>query len=340
MRITSLSAFKRHLQDASPGHLSPIYLLLTKDALEMKIALDSLQEAFFAGSNKKSVAILEGESLRMRDLSEALESIDLFSSKCMVIIKNGEALAKPLADKIQSYIALPDNAICLVVTSPSMNRITTLYKSLEKRGIVFDAPEGKEQDSDLIAWISHYFFLAKKKASLQASQYLIQNCARDRYAILNEMDKLICFSGSQEEVSLSMAQQLLPAITQESIWQIIEMILAKNGAAARRIARKALAGDGEFFSFIRLIRSQLQTLAQIASILTHGGAMNHVQEEFPNLRGAILTKNVNLAQKASFPWLKDAILAVDSTELMAKNSVSCDYPMLVDYLLSKLILQL
>jgi DNA polymerase-3 subunit delta len=336
VRIAALSTFERHLSDAAPDLLAPVYSLLS-DAYEAKLALRALSKAFLQiEDDTRAVVSLDGEGLRLSRLSESLEGAELFASRRIVAISQADKLAKPLVDEIQRYLQRPIPSVCLVIITPVLLRTTNFYKSLEKVGVIFEPVDSKENSAALVPWVLAHFAAANKQLSSAAASHLVNCCSNDRMTIHNEMEKLICYVGTRREILLEDIEKFLHFTPVESIWLLAEALLSGQGAKARRIARQTVLQESDFFSFSRLMRSQFQTLCQVASILSHGGSNDAVQQQLPQLRGAAFTRTIALARSSGVDLLKTAIIKIDEIELKAKNSQGSPY-LLVDILLTTLL---
>lgn len=339
MRIASLHALERHLAATSADLLAPVYLILTKDPFEGKQALRTVSQAFLSEADSANgFMALEGEGLRLAALSDSLEGGQLFAARRVIAICQADKLTKPLVEEILRYLDRPIPSVRLILSAATLLRTTNFYKALEKHGIIFEPGEvkEKEKEAETFQWISAQFSAAAKAIAAPAALHLMRCCAGERGALCNEIEKLLCYVGERREVTLADVEAFVTFTPVESIWQLAEALLCGDGAKARRIARQAMASESDFFAFSRLMRSQFQSLCQIASILAHGGGSEAVLQQFPHLRGNLLQKNVALAQRGGVAFLRNAIMKIDAIELKAKNSQGSPY-LLVDILLTTLI---
>lgn len=340
MRIASLHAFQRHLAEAAPALLAPVYLILTKDSFEAKQALCAISQAFLPEIDIANGFIaLDGEGLRLQLLCDSLESGQLFAAHRIIAISQADKLAKPLIEEIQHYLKRPSPLLCLILSASTLLHTTNFYKFLERHGIIFESGQvkEKEKEAEIVQWISAHFSNAAKRIAAPAAVHLSRCCGGERAMIYNEMEKLLCYVGERREVTLDDIEAFVTFTPVESIWHLAEALLSGDGIKARRIARQAMASESDFFAFSRLMRSQFQSLCQIASILARGGSSEAILQQFPHLRGNQLQKNIALAQRAGVALLKDAIVKIDAIELKAKNSWGSPY-LLVDILLTTLTL--
>lgn len=336
MRLTSLPALERHLADVGEGGLACAYTLISKDSFEIKQGLELLSQCFFSQQPQAhGMVSLDGENLSLHRLCTALEASELFVKKQLVAIFQADKLSKGHIEAIQRYLSRPISSICLVVVAATLLRTTNFYKSLEKQGVVFETSEGKARQTELADWIIAYLAQNGKKIEAAAISYLIQSCHGERFAIYNEMEKLVCNSGDSAKIALSDVKKFVTYIPEENIWQLADALLSCQPAKARAIAQQVMANDSDFFAFVRLMRSQFQMLCQIASILSHSGSQQQVQQQFPQQPFGVLRRNIALAEAAGLQVLQKALIKIDETELKAKNSQG-SFPLLVDMLLAQL----
>ena len=66
-----------------------------------------------------------------------LNTMSFFGSKRMIVVHNIEAFDKSALEALEKYVGAPSASICLVLTSKGLHRASSLYKKLEKVGVVF-----------------------------------------------------------------------------------------------------------------------------------------------------------------------------------------------------------
>ena len=99
---------------------------------------------------------------------------------------------------------------------------------------------------------------------------------------------------------------------------------------------KGLLTDGTaLIGLLRQLRAQFQTSCTLSSILAAGGTGADITQQYPYMKGQILDRQIRLSQNYGIQRLKKGLLALDETELDAKNS-SKEPELLAERLIIKL----
>lgn len=340
MKYSSLTAFEKHLESASP-HFSDIYSILAKEPFVRKKAEDCVKALVLKEETSPELAfqVFDAERHDVQMVLQELEMFAFFSKKRVIIVQNADSYDKASTLKLETYCSSPNRTVCLVLTAPSLNRATTFYKKLEKVGVVLDVPEEKpwEKEKSIAQWLHSEALKEGKQLSPQVSQILIKQLGTDQILLSSELEKLICYTGDRKVINEKDVSAVCPVINQENGWQLGEAIFRRETAVALRIS-KGLLNDGTvLIALLRQIRSQFQTEFQICNILEQGGTPADVSREFPYMKGMILERHVRQSQAYGIQRFKKGILAIDETEIQAKNS-GIDADFLAERLMIKLCL--
>lgn len=339
MKYSTLSAFEKHLEAAAPNHFSAIYLIVSKENFVRQRALECLSSLVLKGEKSAALSLhqFDSEKHNVNQILEELETLSFFSKKRVVVAHNVDGFDKSATLKLEAYAASPNNSVCFVAVAPAVNRATTFYKKMEKVGIVLDVAEEKawEREKVVAEWLYHEAVKHGKQFPQQLCQLLIKQLGTDQGLLKTELDKLICFVGERQVISQADIAAISSAANLDSGWQLGEAIFRRDTTSALRIS-KGLLNDGvALIALLRQVRSQFQTEFQVCSILSRGGSVAEVAQEFPYMKGPILDRHVRLSQEYGMVRFKDGLLAIDDAELQAKNGMS-DLEFLTERLIIKL----
>ncbi len=339
MKFNNLRAFEKHLASAAPQHFCPLYLILSKESFERETAFGKLRAYYFKGQqmNAFSVKAIEADKISLSGLMEELNAGSLFVKKRIVILQSAEKLDKPAMQRLESYFEDIEPGICLVISAAAINHNTNFYKKAEKVGVVLELAEAKpwEKEQSIHLWIAETLAVDGRRIAQAASQQLVKLLGPEPSILQNELQKLICFIGERKEIQLGDIYSLTTQLAVETGWQLGEAIFSRDAAAALRIS-KAILNDGvPFILLLRQLRSQFQTGLNILGILAQGGTSVDITQQFPNLKGNILERNLRMAQKYGYKRYKEGLLEVDAAELRSKNS-GIDHDLLAELVMIKL----
>lgn len=341
MKYTNAKAFEKHLEDADPKHLADVYAVIGKEAFEVKTAVDKLIKILLKPQKNPEFALktYDGEKLLFEDLMEELHSLPFFSEKRVILIQNADGLSKNEIAKLEDYFSNPNRTLCLIISATAINRATNFYKKLEKAGIILDIAEEKswEKEKSSKDWIFAKVSNEKKRISPEAINALQKQAGVDQATLHQEIEKLICFIGERNEITLQDIALITTSVNTENAWQLCDAIFSRNAGVALTIM-KGLLNDGvAFLALIRQIRAQVQTDYQICTILANGGTGADVTAQYPYMKGRILENHCSAALSYGLSRFKKAMLKIDETESAAKNGLGSD-DFLAELLITHLVI--
>jgi DNA polymerase-3 subunit delta len=338
MKFTTVRAFEKHLEGASQdNHFADLYLLISKESFERKAAEEHLLSSLLKKDSSQGlgVKIFEGESLVLSKIMEELDSYAFFSSRRAIVLRfGGDKIPKSISEPLEGYFSNPNPSVYLVVSASSILSTTNFYKKAEKKGIILDVAEEKpwEKEKTMTEWVHATVQTAGKRIDAQATHFLIKQIGTDQATLAQELEKLFCYCGDRKEIRTEDIGAICVNVNMETGWQLGEAIFRRDASSALRIAKALLMEGTAVIGLLRLIRSQFQTQYQVCSILVGEGGASEVTQQFPYMRGAILERNMQTARSYGMARFRKGLLAVDDTELKAKNS-SGDLEFLVELLI-------
>lgn len=340
MKYSNLQAFEKHLEGASPGHFSNVYMIISKEPFECKTAADRLVKGLLKGQAQPDLClkIFDCDNLNIKELVGELNTLTLFSPKQVILLQHADKLTQPERTALEPYVAAPSPTLFLIITASSVNHATNFYKKAEKSGVILEIPEQKpwEKERMLVDWVMREAGSFGKKMDPQACQCLVKQIGTDQTMLHHELQKLFCYVGDRVDITVKDIGAICASMNVETVWQLGEAIFQRNGGTALRIS-KAILNDGTaFLALLRQIRGQFQTEFQICSILANGGNGNDVSQRFPYMRGNILERHLNMAKSYGLHNFKNGMQHIDTMEVLAKNS-PVDHDVLADLLIAKLV---
>jgi len=339
LKYSTLSAFEKHLIGSAPHHFSDIYLILAKESFARKQAIDKLAALVLKEEKSPDLClqVFDAEKQGIEALLYELENLAFFVKKRVIVIHNVDVWDKASTSKLEAYFTSPNRAICLVLSAASINRSTTFYKKAEKAGVVLDIAEEKpwEREKTIAEWLREEAVAQGKQMTSSVSQLLIKQLGTDQTLLHGELQKLICYVGEKPTIDERDIGAICTSINLDTVWQLGEALFRKDAATALRISKGLLNEGVVLIALLRQIRSQFQTEYHLCSILSNGGTPDQITQEYPYMKGAILDRHIRQAQGYGMQRFREGLLAIDDTELKAKNS-AIDLDVLAEMLIIKL----
>lgn len=339
MRYDSLRSLEKHLEESSPL-FSPLYFIVGKDAFECEEAIELLLKFLLPAQEPKELAltVFDGHQLEEGTLGNALYSGSFFAKKSIIWIQKAEKLKSSLQENLEMYLKHPSPSQFLILSATSWNKSTSFYKTADKAGVILDFAELKpwEKEKRLIEWVSKQTTAARKLISYPVCQYLVKRIGNDQALLSQELDKLICYCSEKQEITRRDVEAICPHLQVDSIWQLGEAIFQRDSSTALQVGHSILMDGQPLLPLLRQIRSQFQNGFQISLLLSQGKQAQDIAQEFPQLKGQILEKNLQQARNYGIKAFKEGFLALEAAEMRAKNS-SIDEKIILELLLMQLV---
>lgn len=319
MKFNQLSAFEKHLTQSDPSHLSDVYLIVDPEPyMQRKLAQSVAQK-------NEVQEIFSAETLTLGKLREALDTPSLFEPhKCCVIL-GVEKLPKNCLAFLKKNIENPYPQIRLVLTASQMSMT---FSKLAKHLIALDLSMEKPWDKE--RRLAGYVSQTLKKANLFISSTLAEQVVKrsgSKVSYLDqELEKLICYLKGKKEVKQE-DLNLLQNNLQLSIFKIGEALLEHRVKDAISIRHHIPFPTPLLIYSLRNLFQRSLRLKELPS--------QEAQKAFPNLKGKLFEKSVNLTRNFSKESFKKALLTLFELEVKMKNQKIDD-----DFLQSLLLLKL
>lgn len=338
MKFNQLQALESYLSQTAPQALASVYLVASKDDFDRDRAFTLLRTYLLKGvkSPELSCRVFDGESTAISSLIDELQTPALFSPCKLAAIRRVDQLSKSELKVLEESFALLGRGVRLLMTSTELAANTTFYKKAEQVGVVIDLPVKKPavKEGELVAWVEHYGLQRGKRIPHTVSQLLVKQLG-DGASLRAELDKLLCYVGDRDHVTLQDVTAICTVISSETIWQLGEALLRLDASSALRIGSGLLDSGSTLLGLVAQMRFQLQTGYQIASLLHSGAGSQEVTRCYPYLVGGLLDKQCRLASAYGMTRFKAGLLALAETEFKAKDSTIDP-----ERLLERLLLQL
>ncbi|WP_011175650.1 DNA polymerase III subunit delta [Candidatus Protochlamydia amoebophila] len=339
MKYDNSRAFEKHLEGAAPHHFSRLYFILSKDPVEQQEAVEHTLHALHPSPNvlEESIEIIDGTQTTLDMLFSELYSHNLFADKRLFWIQNADKLKKNLIEALEKYFPQIPSSQYLILSAPSWNKQTSFYKAAEKEGIILELTEPKpwEKEKKLIEWASKQLSAKRKIIPYQVCQLLVKQTGLDSSLLIQEIEKLLCYIGDRNEITQQDIIKICNYQPSDTIWQLGEALFKRDGLAAILIAQSLLTEGQSLLPLLRQIRSQFQTQFHICVMLANGKAAQEISHEFPYLKGNLLDRTIQQAQRYGLDSLRQGILFIDNTEMRVKNS-HADEKLLMELLMIQL----
>ncbi len=183
-----MKAFKSALDS---GRLDPVYLFHgTDDFLKEEKVRALIARATDPSTRDFNLELLRGSECDGSRLSGALEALPMLAERRVVILRDPDALKKPVRERLARYLASPASDTCLVLVIPSGTKpdaeVVAVTSAVEFRALT---------DDELLLWIAHRAESACATTIAPEAAALLASYGGSDLALLSgELQKLTAFS--------------------------------------------------------------------------------------------------------------------------------------------------
>ncbi|MFS8563499.1 MAG: hypothetical protein LVR00_03910 [Rhabdochlamydiaceae bacterium] len=245
MKYYNLASFDKHLREAFPDHPSPTYLIVTSCPFERR----QIAQKIFSLIAKKEEAFFQtfdSQATTIDTILTDLNTSSLFGGKGVIFFDGLESV-KPLTT-LTEYVSQPSPFSFLILGSSSSKSLTDLYQKGKKEMVVLDLSEEKPWDKErrIHEWLVQEAKAEGKHLPSEVAVALIDKVGPVMPALHQEIEKLLCFIGDREVISLADVQALCHCLPEANGWQLAEKVIWNKDA---RFVHDKI-GDLSFFSFL------------------------------------------------------------------------------------------
>jgi DNA polymerase-3 subunit delta len=331
VKFPSISAFDKHLKEAFPDHLAPIFLLVTPCDYERRKNIDKITSLL----QKKDASI---RIVRLNGLEDPLEQVkgelltpSLWGGLTLVIYE--------AVDKVKNNALLGDlfayfpPGVHLVLGASGFKAVSELYQKGKKEIVVLDMGDEKpwEKERRLQEWLVAEARLHQKTLSSDVVHYLMQHLGPDLATLDQELSKLICYVGDKSRIEFEDAKAICGTRDLFTGWQLAEKIVWDR---ATSLGEK-LSDLGFLFPFIGQLRYHLQLGYRLAELIETKATTGDIKHYFPSLRPQQLEK-FSIQAKARKPFFFHKGLEMLYNLEFASKSSPLDIAVLFDLFQAKL----
>lgn len=342
MRYSNLHAFEKHLESSAPHHLLSLYLLAVPDRFMRKKSVERLINIILSGQSYPEMCLktFEVENASLEAILEETVTRSLFSPLKVIWIDCSEKGDATFLKRLQKGISSLPPKTFVVFSTTAINASSVFYKYVEKEGVILELKEESsgQQAQVLNDWLIKAAMEGGKRISMDTCQLLVSVVGADFATLQQEIDKLCCYIGERAQILPTDVTEMCVGIGSATVWQLGDALFKGETGNALKLSRVLLDNGTVFFALLRQIRNQFQTTLSVGSILTFGGSAQEVMNAFPYMKPGIVDKQARIVQNYGLPRLQQAIILIDETETLAKNS-SADHELLLELLIAKLSLR-
>ncbi|MBQ3193917.1 MAG: DNA polymerase III subunit delta [Oscillospiraceae bacterium] len=275
----ALSELKMQLKNKELGRLYFLHgeetFLLNHYLTQMKkLVLDPLTESF-------NFHRLNNETFDIRSFADAVENLPMMADSTFVQVDDIDLFKMNEGDRGKMTEILSDIPdYCTVVFTyltaswKPDKRLKKLWETVEGGSIVEFA---KQDQRDLIAWVSRHFAAHKKRISTDLCAYLIDITGGTMTALSGEIDKICAYSGA-DEIKKTDIDAVTEPVLDAVVFQMTDLLSAGRYDQALLKLQQLLKMQQEPLAILGAVGGHFRRIGTARTLLDHGRNSSELQK--------------------------------------------------------------
>ena len=335
-RSDALQELKAALKNKDLGRLYVLHgeeTFLLRHYLEQmkKQLLDPLTESF-------NFHRLNNETFSIRDFADAVENLPMMAENTFVQVDDIDLFKMNEGDRAKMTELLSDiPEYCTVAfTYVSADwkpdkRLKKLWEAIDGNGTIVEF--ARQDQRDLIAWVTRHFAAHKKRISSELCAYLIDITGGTMTALSGEIEKLCAYSGA-DEIRKSDIDAVTEPVLDAVVFQMTDLLSAGRYDQAMVHLQQLLKMQQEPLAILGAVGGHFRRIGTARTLLDHGCNASQLQKlcgipDYP------ARKTMEAARRFSPAFCRRAAQLVVQTDYQMKTSFDDS-----ERLLELLVLQL
>ena len=316
-----LQLLKQNIREKTPGRLyvffgEETFLLEHYLGQLKKLVLDPLTESF-------NYHRFNTETFDVTAFSEAVENLPMMAEYTLVQVEDIDLFKMSESDRDRMAAALADIPVyCTVVfvytAAPWKpdKRMKKLWESIEKSGLVVEF--AKQDQRDLIAWVTRHFAARQKKISTELCAYLIDITDGTMTSLLGEIEKICAYSGS-DQICKADIDAVTEPVLDAVVFQMTDFLSAGRYDEALQKLQQLLKMQQEPLAILGAVGSHFRRLGAARTLLDNRKNSADLQK-LCGLPDYPARKTMEAAQRFSASFCRRASELVLETDFRIKTS--------------------
>ena len=296
-----------------------------------KQLLDPLTESF-------NYHRFTAETFDIRSFADAVENLPMMAENTFVQVDDIDLFKMNEGDRTKMIEILSDipDYCTVVFTYETVNwkpdkRLKKLWEAVEKNGL--DVEFAKQDQRDLIAWITRHFAAQKKNISGDLCAYLIDITGGTMTALAGEIQKISAYSGA-DVIKKSDIDAVTEPVLDAVVFQMTDLLSAGRYGDALLKLQQLLKMQQEPLAILGAVGGHFRRIGTARTLMDHGRPASELQKMY-GIPDFAARKSMDAARRFKPEFCKAAARLVLETDHKMKTSFDDN-----ERLLELLILQL
>ena len=269
---TGLAELKQQLKNKQPGRLyifhgEEVFLLKHYLGQLRKQLIDPLTESFNAHR-------FNNENFNLQEFGDAVEGMPMMAENTFVQVDEVDLFKMPEADrnKMGEFLSDIPEWCTVVFTYETVEwkpdkRLKKLWSSIEENATIVEF--AKQDQRDLVAWVTRHFAARGKRISTDLCVYLIDITGGTMTALSGEIDKICAYSGA-EHIHRSDIDAVVEPVLDAVVFQMTDLLSQGGDAAAVEKLQTLLKMQQEPLAILGAVGTHYRRIGTARTLLDYG----------------------------------------------------------------------
>ena len=334
---SSLQLLKQALKNKNLGRLYIFHgeeTFLLHHYLEQirRQLLDELTESF-------NYHRLNNETFDLRSFADAVENLPMMAENTFVQVDDVDPFRMNEGDRTKMAEILSDipdycTVVFTYVTAPWKpdKRLKKLWEAIDGNGEVIEF--AKQDQKDLIAWVTRHFAAHKKQIDSNLCAYLIDITGGTMTALSSEIDKISAYSGA-DQIKKTDIDAVTEPVLDAVVFQMTELLSAGHYGDALLKLQQLLKMQEEPIKILGAVGGHFRRISTARTLLDHGKTSSDLQKLCAPMPDFAARKTMDAARRLKPEFCAKGASLILETDYRMKTSFDDN-----ERLLELLILQL
>jgi DNA polymerase-3 subunit delta len=227
-------SFENILLDLKNKIYSPVYFLYGEESYFIDIISDFIENNVLNELEKEfNQSVIYGKDIDIPTLVSYARRFPMMSNYQVIIVKEAQDLNK--LEELEPYILNPLESTLLVLCYKyeKIDRRKTLFKSIERKGILFES--ARIYENKIPDWIGEYVRKKNYLISTKACFLLAEFLGNDISKIVNEISKLIINIPEKQEITEEYVEKNIGISKDYNVFELQKALGKKEVLKANQI---------------------------------------------------------------------------------------------------------
>lgn len=297
-----------------------------------KQILDPLTESF-------NFHRLTAETFDIQDFADAVENLPMMAESTFVQVDDIDLFKMNESDRNKMTEILSDiPEYCtvvftyLTVTWKPDKRLKKLWDAVSSSGCIVEF--AKQEQRDLVAWITRHFAAHKKRISADLCVYLIEITGGTMTALSGEIEKICAYSGA-DEIRRTDIDAVTEPVLDAVVFQMTDLLSSGRYDLAIQKLQQLLKMQQDPLFVLGAVGSHFRRLATARTLMDNGRSSSELQRLYAPMQDFIARKTMDAARRFQPEFFRRAAELVLETDYKIKTSFD-DKERLLEFLILQL----